>query len=131
MLKIAVPTRNGHVDEHFGHCEAFQIYSVENSAITAEETYAPPPACGCKSNLVGSLKEMGVDTVIAGNMGNGAAANLQRSGIDAIRGATGDPKEAVLAFLQGTLRNRQDLFCGQGHGGGGHGHGHGHGCNCG
>ena len=29
-MKIAVPFENGEVFQHFGHCETFKIYEVEN-----------------------------------------------------------------------------------------------------
>jgi predicted Fe-Mo cluster-binding NifX family protein len=31
MIKIAVASENGMVTEHFGHCEGFMIFSVENN----------------------------------------------------------------------------------------------------
>lgn len=27
-MKIAVPSRDGHVDDHFGHCEYYTIFDV-------------------------------------------------------------------------------------------------------
>ena len=59
-MKIAVPSRNGEVDSHFGHCEYFTVFSLnEHGQICAEETLTPPAGCGCKSNLVSSLAELG------------------------------------------------------------------------
>lgn len=31
MIKLAVPTRAGQVDEHFGHCESFTIYAIDDT----------------------------------------------------------------------------------------------------
>ena len=30
-MKIAVPTRNNVVDDHFGHCEAYTIFTVDTN----------------------------------------------------------------------------------------------------
>ena len=29
MEKIALPTRNGAVDDHFGHCECYTIFTLD------------------------------------------------------------------------------------------------------
>lgn len=43
-MKIALPSRDGMVDGHFGHCEAFTIYTLDESKnIIEEEKLTPPP----------------------------------------------------------------------------------------
>jgi len=126
MLKIAIPTRAGIVDEHFGHCESFTIYSVnENMTLAGQESFTPPPACGCKSNLIPTLVDMGVSLLIAGNMGEGAVTRLSQAGIKVIRGASGPVAEAVQAWLDGKLADKQILCIEHGAGHECH-HGHGH-----
>jgi predicted Fe-Mo cluster-binding NifX family protein len=124
MLKLAVPTRNGQVDEHFGHCEAFTIYEFDdNKAVIGQERFTPPPACGCKSNLIPTLVDKGVRVLVAGNMGEGAVVRLRQAGIQVFRGAKGDVAEAVRAWAEGRLRDEQILCaahapgheCGHGH----------------
>jgi len=106
MIKLAVPTRAGQVDEHFGHCESFTIYAVDdNKAVVGRESFTPPPACGCKSNLIPTLVEMGVKVLVAGNMGEGAVVRLGQAGIQVFRGAKGDVGEAVQAWQNGTLKD--------------------------
>ncbi len=80
-MKIAVPSRNGEVDSHFGHCEYFTIFSLNENQICTEEPLTPPPGCGCKSNLVSSLAEQDVRVLLAGNMGQGAVNKLNAAGI--------------------------------------------------
>jgi len=100
MLKLAVPTRAGEVDEHFGHCESFTIYSIDdNKAVIGQERFTPPPSCGCKSNLIPTLVEMGVKVLVAGNMGQGAVTRLGAAGIQVFPRAKGDVAEAVQAWL--------------------------------
>jgi predicted Fe-Mo cluster-binding NifX family protein len=120
MIKIAVPSRSGMVDEHFGHCESFTVFSVgDDKKVTAQENFTPPPSCGCKSNLVGILKDMGVAVLVGGNMGQGAVVKLSQNGIRVVRGASGPVREAVEAFLAGRLTDRRE-FC-HAHDGCGHG----------
>jgi len=38
MKKIAIPVSNGALSPHFGHCEIFYIYEVENNKILNERT---------------------------------------------------------------------------------------------
>ncbi len=116
MTKIAIPSRDGQVDEHFGHCGYFTVLTVaEDKTIAAEETFAPPAQCGCRSNLVGDLQAMGVTTLIAGNMGQGAVMKLRQSGINVVRGACGPVREAALAWLGGRLADRDELCQAHGH----------------
>lgn len=117
MTKIAIPTRSGNVDEHFGHCESFTIFTLDaDKNVTATESFTPPPACGCKSNLVETLKEMGVSTLLAGNMGQGAVTKLQQAGVQVLRGANGPVREVLQAWLSGALKDNQILCAAHEHG---------------
>lgn len=110
MLKIAVPSRGGLVDEHFGHCEAFTVFEVdEDKSVAKQSSFTPPPSCGCKSNLIPTLVDMGVSVLVAGNMGEGAVVRLQQAGIQVVRGASGPVREAVDAWLAGNLADSQIL----------------------
>ena len=102
-MKIAVPSRKGEVDPHFGHCEYFTIFSLNEGQICTEEPLTPPPGCGCKSNLVSNLAEQDVRVLLAGNMGQGAVNKLNAAGILVIRGCSGDIKQVVEAYAAGKL----------------------------
>jgi predicted Fe-Mo cluster-binding NifX family protein len=116
MTKIAIPSRDGQVDEHFGHCGYFTVLTIgDDKTIAAEETFAPPAECGCRSNLVGDLLGMGVTTLIAGNMGQGAAVKLRQAGIVVVRGASGPIHDAAKAWLAGKLTDRDELCQAHGH----------------
>lgn len=99
-MKIALPSDNGKVDGHFGHCQCFTIFAVdEDNKIVSEETLTPPPGCGCKSNIIPELAGMGVSVMLAGNMGGGAVNILSSYGIKVIRGCDGDVREVAEAWL--------------------------------
>jgi len=105
-MKIALPSDGQQIDEHFGHCRSFTIFSVDDrNQIVAEETLTPPPGCGCKSNIVPQLADMGVTVMLAGNMGGGAVNVLAAAGIKAIRGCTGNVREVTEAWLAGNIED--------------------------
>lgn len=123
-MKLALPTRGTEVDGHFGHCEMYTIFSVdENNKIVNSEILPSPQGCGCKSNIASVLREKGVSVMLAGNMGDGALNVLRHQGIEVYRGCSGDVRQVAEAFLQGSV---DDSGIGCNH----HGHnGEGHSCN--
>jgi len=109
-MKIALPSRGNQVDGHFGHCQYFTVFSVEDDTIVSEERIDPPAECGCKSNIVSLLAEMGVTVMLAGNMGSGAVNVLNAHGIKVYRGCNGEIREVAKAWLAGTI-NDSGLGC--------------------
>ena len=100
-MKIAVASENRKVCEHFGHCESFLIAETEGGHIISSE-FIPNP--GHRPGFLPNfLNDMGVKVVIAGGIGGGAIDIFDEKGIDVISGAGGDAKEAVSAYLAGTL----------------------------
>jgi predicted Fe-Mo cluster-binding NifX family protein len=105
-MKVAVPTRNKVVDDHFGHCEAYTVFTVDaNNNIEKAEMLPSPQGCGCKSNIAAILKERGVSVMLAGNMGSGALNILQNHGIQVLRGCSGDVNQLVETFLNGNIED--------------------------
>jgi len=103
-MKIALPSNGSNIDEHFGHCQDFTIFSIDDeNRVVSKETLTPPPGCGCKSSIVPQLASMGVSVMLAGNMGDGAVNILASNGIKVIRGCTGDVHEVVQAWLAGKV----------------------------
>jgi predicted Fe-Mo cluster-binding NifX family protein len=101
-MKVAIPTRGNVVDDHFGHCEMYTIFTIgDEKTIVDFETLPSPQGCGCKSNIASVLKEMGVSVMLAGNMGGGALNVLNSHGIQVIRGCSGDVRQLVETYLKG------------------------------
>jgi predicted Fe-Mo cluster-binding NifX family protein len=117
-MKIAVPAREGLVDEHFGHCKEFLVFRVEGDKLVAETTVPSPEGCGCKSGVASVLRGVGVTHLVAGNMGEGAVRVLGAQGIEVVRGASGPARAAAEAFAKGALAD-SGLGC-AGHGEPGH-----------
>ena len=103
--KVAVPTRDGVVDDHFGHCAYYTIFTILANRITATERMASPEGCGCKSGIASVLAEKGVRVMLAGNMGEGAKRVLEQNGIRVVRGCHGAVEELVLDYLAGKVED--------------------------
>ncbi len=120
-MKIAIPTRGNLIDDHFGHCEEYTIFSIdENKKIISSETLPLHQGCGCKSNIAGVLKQKGVSVMLAGNMGGGALNVLTSHGIDVYRGCTGDVRQLTEAFLSGKIDDSGESCQHHNHDGEGH-----------
>lgn len=103
-MKIAIPTNNGKLCMHFGHCEVFTfIEANENTKEILNKEEVTPP-----EHIPGILPpwvaEQGATLVIAGGMGNRAQGLFQENGVNVIVGAPADePEKLVKAYLDGTL----------------------------
>ena len=100
--KIAVPTSDGVLDPHFGHCRQFALVEVEGDDIKGV-TYldAPPHQPGL---LPGWLAERGATDIIAGGMGQRAIQLFNQQGVNVFVGAPiMAPEKAVEGFLNGSL----------------------------
>lgn len=104
-MKIAVPVKEDFsIDEHFGHCAFYQIYTIsENNEILFIETTDSPQGCGCKSNIAETLSKKGVTVMLAGGIGNGAINVLSGQGIQVVRNCEGKALDNVKAFVEGAL----------------------------
>jgi predicted Fe-Mo cluster-binding NifX family protein len=121
-MKIAIPTKEALVDQHFGHCEYFTIIEVDltTQSIISTSTLDAPQSCGCKSDIAHQLATDQIEYLLAGNMGSGALNKLNHAGIKVIRGCQGSILTVVNAWLQGQLIDN-DLGC--------QSHDHGHTCH--
>lgn len=99
---IAVPTSNGKLDGHFGHCKQFAMVQVDDKGIK-ETKYidAPPHQPGL---LPRWLAERGATDIIAGGMGQRAINLFNERGVNVFVGAPAlTPEELVEGFLNETL----------------------------
>jgi len=107
-MKIAIPTADGQLAMHFGHCENFTIIEVLNDEITQTEELVPPrhePGV-----LPKWLSELGIDVIIAGGMGMRAQQLFAGNNIEVKYGAPAkDVESLVKAFLDGSLVTGDNL----------------------
>lgn len=111
-MKLAIPTRNNVVDDHFGHCEYYTLFTIDdNRQIVCTEIQASPEGCGCKSNIAAVLEDKGIELMLAGNMGDGAKNTLETHHIRVIRGCSGPVVQVVNDWLQGKITDSGDSCC--------------------
>ncbi len=103
-MKYAIPVSGGTMSPHFGHCEQFALFDVEEQKkeiINKELITSPEHQPGL---LPRWLAEKGVSVVIAGGMGPRAQDIFHQNGISVVLGAMeSDPEKAVLSHISGTL----------------------------
>ena len=122
-MKIAVTYENGQIYQHFGHCENFKVYTVEDGKVVDEKVEnANGSGHGA---LAGFLKEMDIEVLICGGIGGGAQMALAQAGIRLFGGVMGEADAAVAALLEGNLAYNANVQCNH------HGHSHGEGHTCG
>ena len=114
-MKIAVTYENGQVFQHFGHCEQFKLYDVENGAVASSRVVSA--AGSGHGALAGFLKAQGADTLICGGIGGGARTALAQAGIRLFPGVAGDADRAVDDLLAGRLEYDPDTVCSHHHDG--------------
>ncbi len=103
-MKIAIPTNNGKLCQHFGHCEVFTFVEVDENLkeIIGKEEITPPEHV--PGILPPWVSEKGAKLVIAGGMGARAQGLFQEHGVNVIVGAPSKtPKELVFDYLNDTL----------------------------
>jgi len=100
---IAVPMVQGQLSMHFGHCQYFRLFEVdENKSIVKFEDKTPPPhEPGVYPTW---LAEKKANVIITGGMGMKAQQLFDANGIQVVTGASaGSPEDLVKAWLLGTL----------------------------
>jgi predicted Fe-Mo cluster-binding NifX family protein len=112
-MKIAVASNNGMVDQHFGHCETFMIFTSENDQIVNSVSVQNP---GHKPGFLPNfLNDMGVNVVVSGGMGSGAKDIFNQKGIEIFIGASGSAEDVANSYLQGNLKSSGSVCQGHHH----------------
>lgn len=118
-MRIAVARTGGKVAQHFGHCEDFVLYDIENGEIVNQNTISNPEHQ--PGFLPSFLKKQGVNVVIAGGMGQRAIDLFAAEDIQVLIGVSGNADEVIKAYLEGSLASSGESCK--------HEHGEGHSCN--
>lgn len=125
-MKVAVTTENGMIFQHFGKCQMFTVYTIEDQHIV-NQTMLDAKGSG-HSALAVLLNENEIDLLICGGIGQGAKDALAANRVELICGVSGSVDHAIHEYLNGTLVGIPDFICSHhGHEDSEHG---GHDCNC-
>lgn len=95
--------------QHFGKTQNFKLYDIDNGKILNSQVINNG-GFG-HHDLATYLKNLDVEVLILGNRGQGAIDALNNAGIKQLAGITGNPDDAVQAFLNGTLKDNPDAKC--------------------
>ena len=107
QMKIAIPTDNGNVAEHFGRCPQYTIVEIENNEIKNKEIVDNP---GHRTGSIPKfLHEQHVDCVIVGGMGWRAQQFFDQFSIKTIVGVSGKIDDVIEQFVKGTLKGGESL----------------------
>ena len=130
IMKIGIPTLEGKLCAHFGHCETFSFVEInpETKEIISITTGAPEEGISCQS--ANWISAQGVNIVLAGGMGGRPMMAFAENGVQVITGCPElEIREIVELFLNQTLEIGQNS-CGSDPNHSCHGH-HGEGHHCG
>jgi ATP-binding protein involved in chromosome partitioning len=101
-MRIAVPTAQGTLCPHFGHCEQFALVDVDEGKIVKTEYQTPPPHE--PGVLPAWLHDLGANVIICGGMGMRAQQLFAQNDIQVVYGAPSlSAEEVVRAHLDGNL----------------------------
>ncbi|MBN2455275.1 MAG: P-loop NTPase [Sedimentisphaerales bacterium] len=109
-MRIAIPLAQGKLSLHFGHCDQFAIFDIDDSIskVINRKDAAPP---GHEPGVLPRwLHENNVSVIIASGMGQRAQQLLTQNGIKVVIGASsGSPEELVSAFLENALETGDNI----------------------
>jgi len=131
-MKVAIPTNNKEtISAHFGRTKGFLIVDIENGNIVNEE-YIPNTITGHvqhphdtehsqphsheHNHSIDTHEQVAqrfanIDVVIAGGMGYGMKSRFESANIRTIITSEKDIKTALEHFINGTLKNEENLTC--------------------
>lgn len=108
-MKIAVTSQNRkNVTEHAGRCRKFWVFSVEGNKVVGKQLLELPKEQAFHDSSPHEPHPLDdIDILIAGGMGQGLMARLERRGIKSIVTKEDDPDTAVSLYLGDTLESEQ------------------------
>lgn len=121
IMKIVIPSADGRLCGHFGHCEYFTFVDVEpeNKEILSIENKVPEDGISCQS--ASWIASQGANIILAGGMGERPMAIFAQNGVKVIAGCPElEVKEVVEQYMNGTLSTGENSCGGEHH----HCHGH-------
>lgn len=132
-MRVALPLSEGKFSLHYGRSEALSLHEIDLEKGTASHLglrLFPAGTCSAAPWVA----EQGVDVLLAGGLGSGAAQGLGEVGVKVFAGiAETDPAKVLNAFLAGVIQARElapgESLC-QGHDDDHDHHGPDHVCTC-
>ena len=111
---IAVTYDNGMINQHFGKTQYMKIYETDESG-EIQKVHLESMGKHSHHGIAGYIKEIGVDTLICGGLGQGAVDSLEAAGITIYGGNTGNCDSAVIKFLHEEMKQNSQANCNHHH----------------
>jgi len=109
-MRIAVPLAQGKLSLHFGHCDQFAIFDIDDNLkkVISRKNATPP---GHEPGVLPKwLHENNVSVIIAGGMGQRAQQLFAQNNIKVVIGASDQaPEQLVTAYLNDTLQTGDNI----------------------
>ncbi|MCB2293491.1 diguanylate cyclase [Clostridium algoriphilum] len=105
-MKIAIPNNGNMVNQHFGMSKSFVIATIEDKKIVNIEEVSAVELAHQHEGLANLLAKNGATVVITGGIGGGAISGLKQNGLEVITGASGEYKQVIEEYINGTLTDK-------------------------
>jgi len=109
-MRLAIPITQGKLSLHFGHCDQFAIFDIDDNlkkVISRKDETPPGHEPGA---LPRWLHENNVNVIIAGGMGNRAKQLFADNDIKVVIGASSESAvELVAAYLENSLETGDNI----------------------
>lgn len=121
-MKIAIPTQNNQVWQHFGRSPEFTIYTVEDNQILHKEILSAQGSG--HTDLVLLLKRNFVKVLLCGGLGQCAVECANANHIEVFSSNSGNADDVLNSYLNHTLNIQHNATCDH------HDHHDDHNCHC-
>lgn len=104
---VAIAKKDNEVAQHFGHCDGFELFRLENGLV-GDFNYVENP--GHRPGFLPNfLSELGVNTIISGGMGSSAQELFKRNNIKVVVGAKGEILDIMNDYAKGELHSTEEV----------------------
>lgn len=101
MKKVVIAKNGNQVAAHFGHCEGFEMFHIENG-IVVERNFIESP--GHRPGFLPVfLNEKGANVIIAGGMGETAQMLFAENNIEVVVGTNGELEDVIAGYIEGSI----------------------------
>ena len=95
-MRVAIPTKNGRIDQHYSRATEFTVYEVEIELVQKKEIIPLG-----KMSVADFLTEQGINAVICGNIRSTARNILRMKRIELTYGVAGEVDDVMIRYLSG------------------------------
>ncbi|MCK5073476.1 MAG: NifB/NifX family molybdenum-iron cluster-binding protein [Bacteriovoracaceae bacterium] len=109
-MKIAIPVAGNKLCMHFGHCEVFAFFEIDEDGKSIKNRVDVQPPAHEPGVLPKWVGEQGASIVLAGGMGQRAQELFGQNGVKVIVGVhETDPQKAVLDYINNSLQTGNNV----------------------